>query len=100
MVGVDNLWHLKTFEAVLTNLQRRWDEVIHEQNDVSTHCTEICKLNDEMDGKEVVDLSSENQTTISELHDREETTKQEKWNKMKKKPITRVESKSRPKKTS
>ena len=26
MIEVDNFWHLKTFEAVLTDLQRRWDE--------------------------------------------------------------------------
>ena len=26
MIEADNFWHLKTFEAVLTNLQRRWDE--------------------------------------------------------------------------
>ena len=25
MIEVDNLWHLKTIEAVLTDLQRRWD---------------------------------------------------------------------------
>ena len=24
MIEVDNFWHLKTFEAVLTKLQRRW----------------------------------------------------------------------------
>ena len=33
MIEVDNFWHLKTFEAVLTNLQRRCDEQIHEQKD-------------------------------------------------------------------
>ena len=26
MIEVDNFWHLKTFEGVLTDLQRRWDE--------------------------------------------------------------------------
>ena len=26
MIEVDNFWHLKTFEAVLTDLQRRWDK--------------------------------------------------------------------------
>ena len=43
MIEVDNFWHLKTFEAVLTNLQRRWDEGIHEQKDVSTLCTKKVK---------------------------------------------------------
>ena len=35
MIEVDNFWHLKTFEAVLTNLQRRQDKEIHEQKDKS-----------------------------------------------------------------
>ena len=37
MIEVTTFWHLKTFEAELTDLRRRWDEVIHEQKDVSTH---------------------------------------------------------------
>ena len=32
MIEVNNFWHLKTFEAVLTKL---WDELIHKQKDVS-----------------------------------------------------------------
>ena len=51
MIEVDNFWHLKTFEAVLTDLQRRWDKIIHEQKDISTHCTEDSEINNEMDGK-------------------------------------------------
>ena len=85
MIEVDNFWHLKTFEAVLTNLWRRWDEAIHEQKDVSMHCTENSKINDEMDGKEITDLCSENQTTTSEIHDGEESTKQESHGEMKSK---------------
>ena len=49
MIKMDNFWHLKTIEAVLTDLRRRWDEQIHEQKDVSTHCTENSEINDEMD---------------------------------------------------
>ena len=98
MIEVDNFWHLKTFEAVLTDLQRRWDEVIHEQKDMSMHCTENSKINDELDGKEVIDLCSENQTTTSELHNGEESTKQERQDKMKSKTIARMERKSRPEK--
>ena len=26
MIETDNFWHQKTFEVVLTDLQRRWDE--------------------------------------------------------------------------
>ena len=58
MIEVDNSWHLKTFEAVLTDLQRRWDEVIHKQKDTSMHCTENSEINNEMDGIEVIDLCS------------------------------------------
>ena len=53
MIEVDNFWHLKTFEAVLTDLWRGCDEVIHEQKDVPMHCSENSEINDEMDGKEV-----------------------------------------------
>ena len=98
MIEVDKVWHLKTFEAVLTDHRRRWDEVIHEQKDVSMHCTENSKTNEEMDGIEVIDLCSKNQTKTSEFHDSEESTKQESKDKMKSKTITRLESKNRPEK--
>ena len=62
------------------------------------HCTENSKINDEMDGKEAIDLCSEIQTTTSELHGREESTKQERQAKMKSKTIARMESKNRPEK--
>ena len=78
MIEMDNFWHLKTFEAVLTELRRRWDEVIHEKKDMSMHCTENCEINNELDGKEVIDLCSENQTTTSELHNGEESIEQKK----------------------
>ena len=98
MIEVDNFWHLKIFEVVLTELQRRWDEVIHEQKDMSMHCTENCEINNELDGKEVIVLCSENQTTTSELHDGEESTKTKSQDKMKSKTIARLESKTKPEK--
>ena len=98
MIEVDNFWHLKTFEAVLTKLWRRWDKVIYEQKDMSSHCTENSEINNEMDGKEVIDLCSENQTTTSGLCDSEESTKQESQAQMKNKTIARLESKNRPEK--
>ena len=76
MIEVDNFWNLKTFEAVLTDLRRRWDEVIHKQKDVSTHCTENSETNDEMEGIEVIRLCSKNQTSNSEFHDGTESTNQ------------------------
>ena len=85
MIEVDNFWHLNNFEAVLTKLQRRWDKVIHEQKYMSTHCTENSEINNEMGGKEVIDLRSKNQTTTSELHNGEESTEQESQDKKKSK---------------
>ena len=98
MIEVDNFWHLKTFEAVLTNLWRRWDEVIHKQKDVFMHCTENSKINDEMDGIELIDLCSKTQTNTGEIHDGEESTKQGSQDNMKSKTIARLESKNRPEK--
>ena len=58
MIEMDNFWHLKTFGAVLAYLWRRWDKEIHEQKDMSMHCTENGKTNNELDGKEVIGLCS------------------------------------------
>ena len=94
MIEVDNFWNLKTFEAVLTDLRRRWDEVIHKQKDVSTHCTENSETNDEMEGIEVIRLCSKNLTRNSEFHDGTESTNQGTQDKMKSKTIARMESKN------
>ena len=58
------------------------------------HCTENGKINDELDGKEVIDLCSKNQTTTRELHNGEESTKQKSQDTMKSKTIARLESKT------
>ena len=63
---------------------------------MSMHHTENGKTNNELDGKEVIDLCSKNLTTTSELHDGEESTKQESEDTEKLKTITRLESKNRP----
>ena len=57
-----------------------------------THCTENSKINDEMDGVEVINLCSESQTKNSELHEGKETTKQESQDKMKSNAIAKMES--------
>ena len=96
MIEVDNVWQLKTFEAVLTDLRRRWDERSQKQKDISMHFTENSKTNDEMEGIEAFDLCNENQTKNSEFHERKESTKQERRRiKMKNKTIARTESKNR-----
>ena len=66
MIEADNFWYQKTFNAVLTNLWRRWDEQICRQKDVSKHCTENSKIYDKMDGVEVIDLCSESKTKKGE----------------------------------
>ena len=98
MIELDNFWHLKTSEAVLTDLQRRWDEGIHKQKDLSIHCTENSEINNEMDGVGVTPLCSKNHTKSSKFHDRKKCTKQESQGKMKSKTIARMESKRRPEK--
>ena len=97
-IEVDNFWHLKTFGVVLTDLQRRWDKEIHKQKDMSMHCTENGKTNSELDGTEFINLCSENQTTTSELHNGEESTKQESQDTEESKIIARLMSKNRPEK--
>ena len=56
MIEADNFWHQKTFDAVLTNLQRRWDKRIHEQEDIPMYCTESSEIDNKRDGVEVIDL--------------------------------------------
>ena len=58
MIEADNFWHLKTSEVVLIDLRRRWDERIHKQKDVSTHCMKNSEINNVMDRVEVIDLCS------------------------------------------
>ena len=98
MIEVDNFWHLKTFEAVLTDLRRRQDEEIHKDKDESLHCTENDKTIGELDGKEVIDLCSESWTTTSKISNGEESRKQESHNTEESKTIPRLESKNRPEK--
>ena len=56
------------------------------------------KINNEMDGVEVIDLCSESQTKIGELHEGKESTKQESQDKMKTNTIISNINKNRPEK--
>ena len=58
MIEVDNFWHQKTFESVLTGLWRMWSKGIHEQENGSLYCTENSKNDNNLDGVEVIDLCS------------------------------------------
>ena len=75
MIEVDNFWHHKTFEAVLANLQRSCDKENHEQENEALHCTENDKTKGKLEEKEVINLSSESQTTTSEICKGEESRK-------------------------
>ena len=96
MIDADNFWHQKTFNVVLTALWRRWDEQIHEQKDVSMHCTEISEINNKMDGVEIIDLFSESKTKNGEQCEEKENSKQESQDKMKINTIVRKKARNRP----
>ena len=66
MDEMDNFWHQKTFESVLTDLQKMWNEGIHKQEDASMYCTENGEIDNEMDRVEVIDLCSVSQNKNSE----------------------------------
>ena len=95
MIEADNFWHQKTFESILTDLQRMWNEGIHEQEDISMYCTENSKIDNEMDRVEVIDLCSESKTKNGEQHEGKESTKQESQDKMKTNAIARMKGKNR-----
>ena len=60
------------------------------------YCTENRKIDDKMDGVEVIDLCSESQTKNGEWHKGKESTKQESQDKMKTNTIIRMKDKNRP----
>ena len=96
MIEADNFWHQKTFESVLTNLWRMWNEGIHEQEDVSMYCPENSEIDNEMDGVEVIDLCSESKTENGKQCEAKESSKQESRDKMKINTIVRKKGKNRP----
>ena len=77
MIEMDNYWHQKTFESVLTDLRRMWNEGINEQEDASMYCTENSEMDNKMDGVEVIDLCSESKTEIGKQNEGKESPKQE-----------------------
>ena len=99
MIEADNFWQQKTFEAVFTDLWRRWNEGIHEQEDISMYCTENSKIDNKIDRVEVIDLCSASQTKNGERDKGKESTKQESQDKMKTNAIVRMKDKNRPKKS-
>ena len=61
MIEVDNFWHCKAFESVMSDLRNMWMEGIRELENTHMHCTNNDENNNEMDGVEDIDLCSVNQ---------------------------------------
>ena len=96
IIEVDNVWHQKTFKALLIDLLRRGNEGIHKQKDISIYSTENSEINDEMDGVDIVDLCSESKTRNGEQCKGRESSKQKSRDKMKINTIIRKKGKNRP----
>ena len=83
MIKLDNFWHRKTFESVMSNIQNMWVEGIQELENAHMYCTNNNKNNNEMDGAEVIDLCSVSQSKNDMFSDEKESTKQESQDKSK-----------------
>ena len=77
MIKLDNFWHHKTFESVMSDLRNMWTEGIRELKNSRMYCTNNDKNNNEMDGVEVIDLCSVSRSKNDTLSEGEESTKQE-----------------------
>ena len=77
MIKSDNFWHRQTFESVMSDLRNMWTEGIRELENAHMHCTNNDKNNNEMDGVEVIDLCSVNQSKNDAFSEGKESTKQE-----------------------
>ena len=50
MIKLDNFWHRRTFESVMSNLRNMWVEGIQELENSHMYCTNNNENNNEMDG--------------------------------------------------
>ena len=62
MIELDNFWHCKTFESVMSDLRNMWMEGIQELENSRTYCTNNDENNNEIDGVEMIDLCSVSQS--------------------------------------
>ena len=83
MMELDNFWHHKTFESVMSDLWNMWVEGIREFQNARMHCTNNDENNNEKDGVEVIDLCSVSQSKNDTFPDGKESTKQESQGKAK-----------------
>ena len=83
MIEMDNFWHRKKFESVMSDLQNMWTEGMQELEDTHMHCINNDENNNEMDGVEVIDLCSVSQSKNDAFTEGKESTKQESQDKSK-----------------
>ena len=87
--------HQRTYESVLTDLQKMWMEGIHELENASMYCTEYGEIVDEMDRVEVIDLHSVSWTKNDARGKGKESAKHESQDKMKNNTNNRMEDENR-----
>ena len=83
MIDLDNFWHRKTCESVMSDLRNMWVEGIQELENAHMHCTNNDKNNNEIDGVEVFDLCSVSQSKNDMFSEGKESAKQESQDKLK-----------------
>ena len=83
MIELENFWHHKTFESVMSNLRNMWMEGIQELENSHMHCTNNDENNNEMDGVDVIDLCSVSQSKTGTFSEGKESAKQESQDKSK-----------------
>ena len=83
MIELDNFWHRRTFESVMSDLRNMWTEGIQELENSRMYCTNNDENNNEMDGVEVIDLCSVSQSKNDTLSWGKESGKQESQDKSK-----------------
>ena len=91
MIELDNFWHRKTFESVMSNLRNMWAEGIQELENAHMYCTNNNENNNEMDGVEVIDLCSVSQSKNDTFSERKESAKQESQDKPKHNGMDKME---------
>ena len=92
MIELDNFWHHKTFESVMSNLRNMWTEGIQELENSRMYCTNNDENSNETDGVEVIDLCSISQSKNDTLSARKESAKQESWDKSKHDGMDKMEA--------
>ena len=83
MIELDNFWHRKTFESVMSDLWNMGVEGIQELENAHMHCTNNDENNNEMDGVEVIDLCSVSRSKNDTFSDGKESAKQDSQDKSK-----------------